>query len=264
MKKYLEILRLSFKTQIVWRFDVTMTMLATIGRIMAAWILWRAAFDGEEYISSFNFDSMLSYYIIASFLISLDISTRISAEIAYLIREGGFSKHMIMPVNPIGYFGFSVAGESLFHFGFSLIAAFACTFLFKINIVLNTNIVQILVVVFMIFLGLLFMVSFHCFLGMLAFKFISINSFLFAANSIISFMTGALVPLALLPDWIKNIMRLFPFYYVTYAPAMLLSGQYDENAISGIIIIAIWTAALLILSQFTYNKLRVQYDGVGI
>ena len=43
-RKYLEVFRWSFKMQIVWRFDVAMTMLATVVRILTAWVLWGAIF----------------------------------------------------------------------------------------------------------------------------------------------------------------------------------------------------------------------------
>lgn len=123
MRKYIEVFRWSFKMQIVWRFDVAMTMVATIGRILSARILWSAIFDSKEYVYGFTFQAMLSYYIVSSFLTSLDMSSQISGEISYLIRDGGFSKHMVTPMNPFGFFSFMVAGESAFHLGFSCIAA---------------------------------------------------------------------------------------------------------------------------------------------
>lgn len=264
MRKYLEVFRLSFKMQIVWRFDVAMTMLATIGRIVAAWILWGAIFSGKELVSGFTFQAMLSYYIVSSFLTSLDMSGQISEEVSYLIRDGGFSKHMVTPMNPFGFFSFMVAGESAFHLGFSCVAAIICALLFRINIIFTADIMQIFIAIFMILLGLLCMMCFHHLLGMLAFKFLSVSSFLHAANNLIAFLTGALIPLALLPDWIITTMRIFPFYYVTYLPAMLLTGRSGEEALTGVITLTCWTVGLLALNHFTYHKLRVQYDGVGI
>lgn len=264
MRKYLAVLRWSFKMQIVWRFDVAMTMVATMGRILAAWILWRAIFSGKEYVSGFTFQAMLSYYIVSSFLASLDMSSQISGEVSYLIRGGGFSKHMVTPINPFGFFSFMVAGESAFHLGFSCAAAVLCALLFRINIIFTSDSMQILAAIVMVLLGLLCMMCFHYLLGMLAFQFLSVSSFLFAANNLTAFLTGALVPLALLPDWMIGVMRMFPFYYVTYLPAMLLTGHGGGEALTGVITLACWTAGLLALSQLTYHKLRVRYDGVGI
>jgi len=262
--KYFEVFRWSFKMQMVWRFDVAMTVLATIGRILAAFILWRAVFTGTEYVKGFSFDAMLSYYIISSVLNSLDFSNQISGEISYLIRDGGFSKHMVTPMSPFGFFGFMTAGESAFHFGFSFAAALACSFIFGIRMLFAADLLTIIAALVMIPLGLLFMMCFHYFLGILTFKFLSINSFLFLAGNITVFLTGSLVPLSLLPDSIHFIMKLFPFYYVTYLPAMLLSGQSGDEALPGILVLSLWVAAFLILNRFAYNRLRIRYEGVGI
>ncbi len=264
MRKYLEVFRLSFKMQIIWRFDVVMTMVATVGRILAAWILWGVIFKDKEMVAGLNFQGMLSYYIISSFLISLDMSKQISDEINYLIRDGGFSKHMVTPMNPFGFFSAMVAGESAFHLGFSFIAAIICALLFQINVVITANIFELLAAITMIVLGLLFMMCFHYLLGMLGFRFIGVDSFLYVANNLSAFFTGALVPLALLPDWVISVMRFFPFYYVTYLPSMLLTGRNSGEIWFGLVVLSSWTLGMFGLSQLTYHKLRIRYDGVGI
>ena len=264
MRKYLEVFKWSFKMQIVWRFDVAMTMLATISRILAAWLLWKAVFTGRESVSGFTFEGMLSYYIISSFLVSLDMSNQISWEVSYLIRDGGFSKHMVTPMNPFSFFSFMVAGESAFHLAFSAMAAFVCVVLFRVNILFTTNILEIIYALALIILGLFFMMCFQYLLGILTFKFLSVHSIIFIANHIIAFMTGALVPLALLPGGILKVMRIFPFYYVTYLPAMLLGGRCGDEALAGIIILVCWIAGFLVLNKLVYDKLRMKYAGVGI
>jgi ABC-2 type transport system permease protein len=264
IRKYLEVFRWSFKMQIVWRFDVAMTMLATVGRILAAWILWRAIFEGNGNVKGFSFDAMLSYYIISSILNSLDFSMQISGEISDLIRDGGFSKHMVTPMDPFGFFSFMAAGESAFHFGFSCAAAFFCAVFFGIKIIFSTNIIGIAAALVMIPLGLFFMMCFQYLLGILTFRFLSIRSFTFIANHLIHFLTGALVPLALLPDAVRGIMRIFPFYYVTYLPSMLLIGRNVDEAMNGILILSCWILAFMLLNRFSYNSLRTRYEGVGI
>lgn len=264
MKKYLAVLWLSFKMQIIWRFDVAMTIVTTIGRIIMAWILWSAIFETREFVSVFTFQSMLSYYIVSSFLASLDMSRQVSGEVSELIRSGRFSGHMVTPMNPLAFFGSMVAGESVFHLGFSLAAAFLCAFFFGINITFATNPIQIMQALLMVLLGLVFMVCFHYFIGILAFKMVSIQGVMFVAYSIIDFANGSLVPLALLPRTIQNVMRFFPFYYVNYLPSMLLTGKGSGEVAIGLLVLVSWTVGLLLLDAYSYHTLRIKYDGVGI
>lgn len=125
--------------------------------------------------------------------------------------------------------------------------------LFGVGLVITSSITAILSAVVLIILGLLFMIQLNFFLGMLAFKFLDVSPFLMIKGQIISFVTGGLIPLALFPQSIVSVMRFVPFYYVTYLPSML-----------GIVTLAIWLLAFTLLNKFSYNKMRVIYDGVGI
>jgi ABC-2 type transport system permease protein len=116
----------------------------------------------------------------------------------------------------------------------------------------------------MIVLGLLFMIQLNYFLGILAFKFLDISVFLMMKGNIVAFITGSLVPLVLLPQSIVSVMRFFPFYYVTYLPSMLFVGKNENEALTGIILLLAWLLLLAFINKFSYNRLRVVYDGVGI
>ena len=265
MRKYAEVFRLSFKMQIVWRFDVAMTMAATFAHILTMWILWRAVFEGKELVGGLTFKAMLSYYTICAILRSIDFSNQISGELSELIRIGRFSGHMVTPMNPMGFFSSMAAGESAFHLGFSLLSAILCAIVFHINVTLTTDIKRILLSVALIVLGLTFMAGYRYLLGVLTFKYLEINFVLYMQMSIVAFATGAFVPLGLLPDAVFVILQFLPFMHVVYTPAMLLTGQIaSADGLFGLAVLLVWTAAVTAIGQSAYNRLRVNYDGVGI
>jgi ABC-2 type transport system permease protein len=116
----------------------------------------------------------------------------------------------------------------------------------------------------MIILGLTFLTSYHYFIGLLTFKFQDVGFFLHVQGNLIAFLTGTLIPLSLLPSAVTGILRFFPFYYVTYMPAMILTGNSGAGGMEGLIILGLWTAGMLLVSRISYQRLRVRYDGVGI
>lgn len=116
----------------------------------------------------------------------------------------------------------------------------------------------------MIILGLLFMAELNYFLGILTLKFEEISTFLMIKDNFSAFVTGAVVPLVLLPEWMLSGMRCLPFYYVTYLPSMLLIGKQQEEAVIGIIVLSVWCIAFAIINQVTYEHYRIKYDGAGI
>ena len=265
VSKYFEVFRISFKMQIVWRFDVIMTMVATFTKILAAWILWQAIFSERTNIKGFSFQSMLSYYILSSIIGSIDFSRQISDEISYLIRNGRFSGHMVTPMNPLGFFGSMTAGESAFHLGFSVFAALACSLFFGIKITFSADLICVILAPVIIVMGLIFMACYHYFIGVLTFKFMEIGFFLHIQGSVIAFATGSLVPLSLLHENIIDVLRFLPFTHVVYTPVMLLCGQAGlREGLFGLAVLAVWTAAMPAIAQFAYGRLRVKYDGVGI
>jgi ABC-2 type transport system permease protein len=265
MRKYLEAFRLSFKTQLVWRFDVAATLAATVARILAATIVWSAVFGDRARVGGFTLDAMLSYYIVVSFLSALDFSHQLSGGVSELILTGRFSGHMTAPMNPFGYFGARAAGESAFHLGFGLLAAALCALGFGIAVTLTPDLARIALGGVMSLLGLLFMAAYHYFIGILTFKFLDINFFLHVQASIIAFAVGSMVPLSLLPGGVLLVLRLLPFSHVVYTPAMLLTGQADLNeGLFGLAVLSVWTLLMLFTGQRTYHRLRKKYDGVGI
>jgi len=264
MKKYLEISKIFYKTQLIWRFDIVVNVLFTIVKIVFAYLIWSNIFADRQTVSGFTFHTMLTYYIISSFLSQLDMSESISSEISTRIRTGTFSKYMVIPVNMQGYFIAQAAGASVFYLLFNFMAAIVWVFIFRIHFVVTGNPMMLFGSATLVIMGLIFMVQLNYFLGLLTLKFQDIYLFLMIKSTLVSFITGTMMPLSLLPDPILVVLRLLPFYYISYLPSMLLIGKNENELRNGIIILAFWVAILIPINKFTFQKLRMKYDGVGI
>lgn len=284
--KYLEISKTYMKSQLVWRADVIFNMIFTVSKILFAYLLWSIIFEnmaGEytsqqmsayggmseftempEFTEMFTFHGMLSYYIVNSFLSQIDMSDGISNEIHDRIRNGTFSKYMVIPVRIQGYFMAMEFGVVLFYLLFDFAAAVVWIFVFRIEFVFTGSLLVFICAVIMAILGLLFMVQLNYFLGLLTLKYQGIGTFLMIKHNLMALVTGSIVPLALFPEAAVNIMRVLPFYYVTYLPSMLFTGMCQEEAVSGLYVIAVWCLIMQCLIHVTWNKYIRKYDGVGI
>ena len=263
-RKYAEVAKITYKAQLAWRFDIAFNMAFTIIKILFAYIIWGTIFGERETVAGFQFDSMLSYYIISSFLSQMEMSDGVSGEISGRIREGSFSKYMVVPIHIERYFLAQTWGAASFYSLFNLGAAAVWVFLFGIRFTFTYNTGVIVLSIIMILMGLIFMVQLNYFLGILTLKFQDIQLFLMIKNSLVAFITGTMLPLSLLPAAVTSVMRFFPFYYVTYLPSMLLLGQNTGEGIQGLFILAGWNVLFIVLNKITYNRLRVRYEGVGI
>lgn len=264
MKKYLEIAKAYMKAQLIWRSDTFVDVILAVSKILFAWILWSILFEGKEQIAGLGFQAMISYYIISSYLFQLEKSAEISRQMTGMLRNGTFSKYMVIPVHTQGYFVAMEAGKTAFSAGIGFLATILWLFLFRNPFEQKLNFKILLCRTIMVGLGFLFMALLNYFLGILTLKFKEISIFLMIKDNLSAFVTGAVIPLALLPEWITDGMKFLPFYYVTYLPSMLLIGKCQEEAIKGLLVLSTWCILFFIFNQAAYEHYRIKYDGVGI
>jgi len=263
MMKYVEVAKIMFKTQLIYRFDVAMTVLENIGKVLFAWLVWGAVFDGQGTIGGFHFEAMLFYYVVSSFISTLDLSWNVSGEVSWQIRNGRFSKYMVIPVNPKVYFLAKSLGTSAYYALFALPVAVICGMLFGVEVRIE-QISVVLLGLIMIPIGTAFMVMYHYFIGLLAFKFQDVGLFRYVQATIIQFTQGGFLPLNLLPDVAFQIIRLLPFPHVVFTPTMLIMGRASlQEGLFSLGILIAWSFGLIVAIQIAYQRLRVRYDGVG-
>ena len=116
----------------------------------------------------------------------------------------------------------------------------------------------------LILLGLFFMAQLNYYLGLLTLKYEEIGTFLMIKDNLVAFITGSLIPLVLLPQGFVAVMKVFPFYYVTYLPSMLLIGRLKGELGMGLLVLACWCVILQAVIYATWHNYRIKYDGVGI
>lgn len=264
MRRYLAVARTLFKAQLAYRFSLVTAMLLTGAKILFAWVLWSAVFRDRGTVAGFDHRTMLSYYVVNAFLSRLDMSDGVSGEISARIRDGTFSKYMVIPASVPLHFGAQNAGVVAFYLLFQLAATAFWTLLFGIRPALTGDPVLILEAAALCLLGIVFLVQLNFLLGILTFRFENINLFLMIKNNLLVFLTGALIPLSLLPRGLSSGLRWLPFYYAGYLPSMLLVGRLGEEAPLGFAVIAFWVLAFGFLNPALYRRLRMRYDGAGL
>ena len=264
IKKYCEVAKINFKGCIIWRFDILANLLLTVTKITFAYILWKAVFGENDVIGGFTFYSMLTYYVTGAFLSGADMSKKISTEICTRVISGTFSKYIIIPVNIQIYFMAQNFGRLIFYLLLNIISLFTWIFILQISFSFTNNMYYLGTAAVMALLGLIFMTEFQFFIGILSFKFLEISMFRIIVDNIMVFITGAAIPLSLLPEAVTAVMRFFPFYYIIYLPSMLAIGRNGNEALSGLIIIFAWVLVFFIINNLLYKRLRVLFEGVGI
>lgn len=264
MRAYGEIVKIYAKSKLMWREDIFLNLLAMIMRIVFASLLWGTVFGSYDTLAGFTYQSMLAYYVIHSFLTKLDKSDQISWAVSEGIRNGSFFKYMILPARADYYFWAMDIGTMIPHFVPGVILVFGSLITLGISEAVIIDAELIFSAVIMICLGLLFMAQLNYFIGLLAFKYQDVSVFLMIKKNFLSLINGSIIPLILFPEIFTDILRWLPFYYVSYLPSMLLIGRGRMEILQGMAVLMIWNIVMKVLSEVTYEKYRVKYDGVGL
>ncbi len=264
MGKYFEIAVLSFKTRLIYKWDVLMKGLFAIIRICLSFILWSIIFSGNTEISGMTFSAMITYYVINSYLKLLDCSDTIVNQMDREIRDGTFTKYKLKPLSILCYFSFDSLAKTVFNLLINIPAVFVWFLIFHKYIEIYWKFENIICAILICLLGILFMILFNYFIGILCFQFIDISAANMIKNTVVEFLIGSLVPLILLPETLRGIMQWFPFYYISYIPSMLFIGKGQEEIVKSFIVLGTWLIIMFVVDHITYKKLQLKYEGVGI
>lgn len=119
--------------------------------------LFHREYEEKIAVAGLEFHTMISYYIISSYLFQMEKSAEISQQMTGMLRNGTFSKYMVIPVQTQGYFVAMEAGKLAFSSGIGFLATVLWFCLFRISIVPAVNWKISLCGMIMVVLGLLFM-----------------------------------------------------------------------------------------------------------
>ena len=215
-----------------YRVDLIFYLLGDVLACFVSYFIWKAVFlsSGGDSVHGFTMPQMI-VYIFLMFLTSLLISSDGTDDVGEEIRDGSIAMRMLKPVSYNATFLFQEIGNKL-----------VTTVILIIPIVVGIEVVRTVVLGEIQFNALQFVLYlFSCVLAYLinfffniCFGFIAfIIKYLWGANMmkncIVGFLSGAIIPLAFLPDALEKVFLFLPFSSLNYTPVMIYMGMYDVS-----------------------------------
>lgn len=192
------------------------------------YFMWKSVFEasGENTFMGFTMLDMTIYVFIANIVVFLT-NTDSTQMLAEEIRDGSIIMRMIKPVNVdlsilATELGDKVALSALVFlpviFGIEIYRYLVLGYMaFNLGLFLAFIFSTILSYILAFYLNLIF--------GYLAFWLMNIWGFTILKTSIISFFSGAFIPIAFFPGVVKEIFELLPFSSMVYTPVMVYMGK---------------------------------------
>ncbi len=232
-----------------------------IGEILYCFVMyyvWRAVFEssGSGTFMDFSMNDMVVYLFVSN-ITSYFASTNVMANVGEEIKDGSVAMRLLKPVNYNISLMFQELGQSL-----------ALTCLIIIPTIIGVEIYRFCVSGMLMFntLGFLlyllsmimaYIIAFYldlCF-AFMAFFVKNIWGFSMLKTGIVKFLSGSAIPLAFMPEMLKNILEILPFASLSYTPVMLYMGKYDTyQTIFCLLLQAVWCIVFIFAARLIWKK----------
>lgn len=249
---YLAFAKKSFLGLGAYRFDHFMGILNTILRIFIFWEIYCALYGSRTEV-----DGITITMVATNFILSMGLGSVFFVNDYYLpdrIQSGSIATELLLPVSIHGRMLADNLGHALFQLLFHFVPAVTVSVLF-IGITAPADFSMLLLFLLSAFLGygVLWTISFVA--QMLSFWLINVWSIMTIKNVFINVLSGSMIPLWFMPDWMKGVIQFTPFSSIYFTPIQIYLGQLSFSEIlHGFLIQFFWIVILLSIGMFLWKK----------
>ncbi|MFN8371839.1 MAG: ABC-2 family transporter protein [Anaerolineae bacterium] len=258
--RYAAIAALAPKFYLAYRGWVWMELFVRGLAMTIFFYFWHSVYAQNDSISGLNLSQTLSYVMLAQ-----TFGQAVGADglqtIGYLMREGMIGIELLRPVD----FQMSRYAMSLMDTLIALIVALPLLLLgvLAFGVVLPTNALVWLAFLVSLVLGHAALYMFMWALGCLTFYTTEVWGLSVLVWSVFQFFSGALIPLTMLPDWLRGIANALPFGQAVFVPISILSGVTPLSDVPRLWLIQLmWLISMFFVSRvvfhFAVRKVTVQ------
>lgn len=182
---------------------------------------WRAIYNDTSSISGLGLNQTITYILLAFIFMPLT-SIDVVWEVGSSLREGTIIHHLLRPINFQGMNYAQMLGILATRLLLQLPMAVAAVLLFGLRF--PTDLMTWLAFIVSALLGFTVMFFFNWFLACFTFYTTEIWGLGVLIEGMSFFLSGSLVPLIMMPEWIRTIVLSIPFAQALAVPVGLLAG----------------------------------------
>jgi ABC-2 type transport system permease protein len=229
-------------------------------------LLWQAIYrgSGRTELAGFGESEMIAYLLLTNISRMFSSMPNLAGGIAREIREGTMKRYMIQPIDLIGYLLVYRVAHKVTYIIASFLPYFLLFFLCRGFFTGFPD--WPTVAAFAVSLVLSFLVGFffEACVGMVGFWFLEVTSLLYIVMTLNFFISGHMLPLDLLPQPWSGLLKVLPFQYMAYFPAVVFLGK-----VKGMTLVyhlageLAWAVFFMLLARFLYRLGLRRYSAFG-
>lgn len=253
MKKYASLAVCSMQNTLSYRLTFILNFVANFVNLIAIYCLWQAIYTGETQLGGYTWEQM-KVYLIVTFFVNSMLSYYSESRITGKVIDGSVAMDLLKPLDFQKARLAEILGSCVLE-GIlsSLLICILVIFTFGISISIDvwTAILFVLSMISSVLVkfGIVYLSALLCFWTT------SGLGIIWARMAITNLLSGALVPLAFFPDWLKMIALLLPFQGIVHTPTMIFLGNVEPvQAIQMITLQWGWIIVLWFCGKWMWSK----------
>jgi ABC-2 type transport system permease protein len=253
--KYLEFFRISFLTILAYRARYYVGIVTYLIYIALNTSVWRAVYAGQETqqtpLSGLNLRE-LTTFIAVGWICRAFIYNNLDRDIETKVVDGSLAMDMLKPMDFQIMQYSRVLGEGLFRLtlfaGPTALLAFP---LFGVSAPVDWT--HGLAFFGSLLLGALLFLHINFMIGALAIPLRNLEGISYAKNNLMLFFSGLLIPFAMLPQNIADILRTLPFAGIIDTPLRIYLGQITQAELLPLLAFQLgWCLILFVLARWLW------------
>jgi ABC-2 type transport system permease protein len=272
LRKYLHVFRVSLVERMTYRADFLISTFLRFLPMLTTILLWQAIYAGarektdETILSGFSINEMIAYLLLVNISRMFSSMPGLAGGIAREIRDGTLKKYLLQPIDMLHYLvSYRVAHKVTYIISSFLPYAllfWLCRSFFVGHV--PTDPVVWLGFVASLLLAFVVGIYFEASVGMVGFWFLEVTSILYIVMTLNFFISGHMLPLDLLPPFWANLLKMLPFQYMAYFPAVVFLGKVQGATLAWELLKqAGWALAFIALSRKLYRVGLKRYSAFG-
>jgi viologen exporter family transport system permease protein len=263
MKLYFQVARNTWDEMMTYRFNFAMWRLRNVLQLLTVYYLWLAVTPVNGHIFGYSRTLILTYVLGVSLVGSIVFSTR-TQEMGENINNGELSQFLIRPFRYLGYWFARDIGDKLFNISFALAELIIIYLILRPAIYLQSDVTALLLTILAIAVAVIMNFFIGSLLGMIAFWSPEVWAPRFIFFTLVSFFSGGLFPLDILPLPLQHIFALLPFSYLQYFPLQIYLGKLSPGGLlQGFCIAIVWSVLLYLFVTWVWRRGLREYSSEG-
>lgn len=261
MKKYWSVFTITLQEYFAYRLNMLMWRIRQIFVFLIPFFIWKAVLGSGGNIYGYDFAALMTYLFGTTILRSLVMGSR-TADLGWMINSGYLTIPLMRPISIFKFLFSRDMADKLFNLSFIIFEIPLMILIFRPPVFIQTHVINLLLFLCSLILAVLIYFFINIIFGTIAFWSRDVWAPRFLLMVVLEFATGAMFPLDMLPAAAQKIMLLTPFPYLLFVPLKIYLGT-DSGEAFHLIIQAMWTIGLYIITKYLWNKGVKSYEAEG-